>query len=96
MNDMQNNEEVHYLLQHENEVFQLNPQEQELMEVADELHQQLDINILAAPGSPMYWQVEEVPLDQLIEPGDVDSPVNVENINPPEQLAEENLPQVAV
>ena len=51
INDLQNNDEVQYLLQHENEVFQLNPQEHELMEEADDFHQQLDINIPAAPGS---------------------------------------------
>ena len=35
----------------------------------------------------MYWQVEEVLLDQLVEPGDERFPV--QNNNPPEQQAEE-------
>lgn len=87
VNDLQDNEEVQYLLQHENEVFQLNPQEQEPMDVADDLHHNQNINIPVVPGSPINWLVDEVPLDQLVEPGDEGFPV--ENDLPPEQQAEE-------
>lgn len=69
LNYLQGNEEVHYLLQHENEVYQLNPLEHDLMELADKAHQeeegQGDLVVLALPASLVYWQVE-VPLDQLV------------------------------
>ena len=71
LNDLQGNEQVHYLLQQDNEVYQLNPQEQELMALADEIHQgdeaqAIGNNSPVIPASPIYLQVDEVPFDQLI------------------------------
>lgn len=64
---------MHYLLQYEGEVYQLNPQnpqEQELMEVADEMHLEENNITPAEQGSPIYLQVDEVPLDQLVGLGE--------------------------
>lgn len=81
INDLQANEQIQCLLQHENEVFMLNPQaEEELMQLADDMHQnqqnQLDLNqIINIPhlqGSPINFMVEEVPLDQLLGSDDED------------------------
>lgn len=90
INDLQNHEEVHYLLQHKGEVYQLKPQEQELMDLADEMHQNEELNleegniVPALQGSPVNFLVDEVPLDQLIgshdEQGELpEEPLDQEN-----------------
>lgn len=88
LNDLQGqNKEVHYLLQYEGEVYQLNPQnpqEQELMEVPDEMHLEENNITPAEQGSPIYLQVDEVPLDQLVGPREEGFPEEEEN--QPEQI----------
>jgi len=63
-----------HLLQLENEVYMMNPFEEGLMQVAveqqQEGQQELLLNVLALPHSPVNIQVDEIPLDQLIEPGE--------------------------
>lgn len=51
LNDLQNNMMEQHLLQLENEVFLVNPAEEELMELADELQQDLNQN-LPSPSLP--------------------------------------------
>jgi hypothetical protein len=66
--DLQGNENIQYLLQGDNEVFMLNPQEEAPVEAADDLLiDQLEV-IPPPQGSPIYLMVEGVPLDQLIDP----------------------------
>lgn len=53
INGLQANEQVQYLLQRENEVFLLNPQEEEVMQLADDMHLNQIVNIPPLQGSPV-------------------------------------------
>lgn len=107
INDMQPNEQVQYLLQHENEVYMLNPQpeEQDLMQLANELHQNqqlgLDlnqaINIPQMQGSPVNYLDEEIPLDQLIgsdDEEDGDSAEHLQDVRIDQVLNHDNNQQL--
>lgn len=67
----------HHLLQLENEVFLANPEvdlpknseENQLLALANEEQQELHLN-LPAPVSPVNYLVDEIPLDQLVGPGE--------------------------
>ncbi|CAD6266799.1 unnamed protein product [Miscanthus lutarioriparius] len=90
INDFQENVQEQHLLQHENEVYLLNPQEQEveLMQLADEIHQEQLQNLPINLAPPVNWIMEEVPLDQLVGPEDEGFPEQGHPI--PEQIGEGN------
>jgi hypothetical protein len=80
LNDPQVNMMEHHLLQLENEVYLANPVEEELVEIADEIHQeQFQVqphNPPAIPQSPIDYLGDEIPLDQLVgEEGFPEEPV---------------------
>jgi hypothetical protein len=73
MNEGQANEQIQYLLQGDNEVFMINPQEEDGLQADGHEHnehiEQLNQpNPAPLPLAPAYWVVEEVPVDQLIDP----------------------------
>jgi len=74
LNEQQQNVMEQHLLQLENEVYMMNPFEEGLMQAAveqqQEGQQELLLNVPALPHSPINLQVDEIPLDQLIEPGE--------------------------
>jgi len=78
LNEQQHNVMEQHLLQLENEVYMANPIEEGLMQAAveqqQEGQQELLLNVPALPHSPVNLQVDEIPLDQLIEPGEEEFP----------------------
>lgn len=81
LNDLLNNMMEQHLFQHENEVFFVNPVEEDLMQVAEEMQHNLINNIPSPLASPIDHLGEEVPLDQLVGPGEEGFPEEVEYVH---------------
>lgn len=78
-------EEIQYLLQHDDEVFQLDPQQpQEPLPMKDEIVPQENIIVPVLQGPPLNLLDEEIPYDHLIASEDEDMEEDV-----PEQLVPE-------
>lgn len=96
INDLQNNMHEQHLLQPQGEVYILNPLEEEPMQIANE-EMQLEVPIqVGPPASPVNLFYEEIPLDQLMGPGDEgfpDQPEQPEQIVGDIQIIDDQQPQ---
>lgn len=84
LNDLQNNMVEQHLLQLENEVYLMEPalEEVELVQLSDDLHQGMINEPPVAPAPPVNWIVDEIPLDQLVGPGEEGFPEQIEQDHP--------------